>query len=72
MLELALRLELVLVQALELALRLGLVLVQALELALVPVQYAVVALLAPKGVLGLARRHIFQVHENHRWCLSSC
>ncbi|MDK8562696.1 hypothetical protein [Corynebacterium pseudodiphtheriticum] len=52
-----------------------LVLVQALELALpqvlVPVQYAVVALLAPQGVLGLARRHIFQVHENHRWCLSS-
>lgn len=61
---------------LELVLRL--VLVQALELALpqvlvlVPVQYAVVALLAPQGVLGLARRHIFQVHENHRWCLSSC
>lgn len=56
---------------LELVLRL----VQALELALpqvlVPVQYAVVALLAPQGVLGLARRHIFQVHENHRWCLSS-
>lgn len=64
MLELALRLELVLVQALELALPQVLV--------LVPVQYAVVALLAPKGVLGLARRHIFQVHENHQWCLSSC
>ncbi|MDK8708069.1 hypothetical protein QP952_00025 [Corynebacterium pseudodiphtheriticum] len=64
MLELALRLELVLV------------LVQALALPQVlvpvPVQYAVVALLAPKGVLGLARRHIFQVHENHQWCLSSC
>lgn len=59
MLELVLRL----VQALELALP------QVLELA--PVQYAVVALLAPQGVLGLARRHIFQVHENHRWCLSS-
>ncbi|MDK8499687.1 hypothetical protein QP933_01850 [Corynebacterium pseudodiphtheriticum] len=59
---------------LELALRLELVLVQALELpqVLVPVQYAVVALLAPKGALGLARRHIFQVHENHQWCLSSC
>ncbi|MDK4277484.1 hypothetical protein QPX27_03640 [Corynebacterium pseudodiphtheriticum] len=69
-------LVLVLVLVLELALRLGLVLVlvQALELALplVPVQYAVVALLAPKGVSGLARRHIFQVHENHQWCLSSC
>lgn len=47
MLELALRLELV--QALELA----------LPQVLVPVQYAVVALLASKGVLGLARRHIF-------------
>ena len=53
---------------LELALRLVLV----LALALVPVQYAVVALLAPQGVLGLALRHIFQVHENHQWCLSSC
>lgn len=63
MLELELALRLVLVQALELALP------QVLELA--PVQYAVVALLAPQGVLGLARRHIFQVHENHRWCLSS-
>lgn len=63
MLELVLRLELVLVLVLELALP------QVLELA--PVQYAVVALLAPQGVLGLARRHIFQVHENHRWCLSS-
>lgn len=59
MLELVLRL----VQALELALP------QVLELA--PVQYAVVALLAPQGVLGLVRRHIFQVHENHQWCLSS-
>lgn len=64
MLELELALRLVLVQALELALP------QVLEL--VPVQYAVVALLDPKGVLGLARRHIFQVHEKHRRCLSSC
>lgn len=55
---------------LELALPLELVLVQALPLELV--QYAVVALLAPKGVLGLALRHIFQVHENHQWCSSSC
>lgn len=39
--------------------------VLVLEPELVLVQYAVVALLAPKGVLGLARRHIFQVHENH-------
>lgn len=61
-----------LVLVLELALRLGLVLVLVQALPLVPVQYAVVALLAPKGVLGLARRHIFQVHENHQWCLSSC
>lgn len=62
MLELALALRLGLVQALELA----------LPLVLVPVQYAVVALLAPKGVLGLARRHVFQVHENRQWCSSSC
>lgn len=50
---------------LELALPLELVLVLVQAFPLVLVQYAVVALLAPKGVLGLARRHIFQVHENH-------
>ena len=57
---------------LELALPLELVLVLVQALPLVLVQYAVVALLAPKGVLGLALRHIFQVHENHQWCSSSC
>lgn len=57
---------------LELALRLVQALELALPLVLVLVQYAVVALLAPKGVSGLALRHIFQVHENHQWCSSSC